>query len=226
MPPPPGPRRDDAPVPPPPPDARRARPRTGPTAEYIHASHRPNRVRYHTYLPSLPSRQLGKFSGSGRSLTCVHIKRDRLARQPTRSSPCRSPTSSTESTSTACPEPSTTSAPTQRWPGFKFRARNQWIGGGHNRTTIEEFYGAGQEDTTEGDADLHGFLGLDETSAPATSKSESRSRPPATSTTISSPSSPASPATRPSGTSSATPSPSRSTSSAAEAVHPTSAPGG
>ena len=31
---------------------------------------------------------------------------------------------------------------------FQFRARNSWIDGGHNRTTIKEFYGAGQEDTS------------------------------------------------------------------------------
>src|SRR5690242_9424110 len=31
---------------------------------------------------------------------------------------------------------------------FRFRARNQWISGGHNRTTIQGFYGAGQEDTS------------------------------------------------------------------------------
>jgi uncharacterized OsmC-like protein len=31
---------------------------------------------------------------------------------------------------------------------FKFRAANEWINGGHNRTTIKDFYGAGQEDTT------------------------------------------------------------------------------
>ena len=31
---------------------------------------------------------------------------------------------------------------------FKFRADNQWINGGHNRTTIKGFYGAGQEDTS------------------------------------------------------------------------------
>jgi len=107
---------------------------------------------------------------------------------------------------------------------FQFRARNQWIAGGHNRSTIKGFYGAGQEDTTrtepfvldadeppvllgenqapnapeyalhalgacltgtiiyhaaargialdglectiEGDLDLHGFLGLDETVRP------------------------------------------------------------
>ena len=107
---------------------------------------------------------------------------------------------------------------------FQFRARNQWIDGGHNRTTIQGFYGAGQEDTSrtepfvldtdeppvllgdnraanapeyvlhalaacltgtivyhaaargivldglectiEGDVDLHGFLGLDESVRP------------------------------------------------------------
>lgn len=31
---------------------------------------------------------------------------------------------------------------------FQFRAKNRWIDGGHNRSTIKEFYGAGQEDTT------------------------------------------------------------------------------
>lgn len=30
--------------------------------------------------------------------------------------------------------------------GFQFRATNQWINGGHNRSTIKGFYGAGQED--------------------------------------------------------------------------------
>jgi len=107
---------------------------------------------------------------------------------------------------------------------FQFRARNQWIDGGHNRSTIKGFYGAGREDTSrtepfvvdageppvllgeneapnapeyvlhalaacltgtlvyhaaargialdglectiEGDVDLHGFLGLDETVRP------------------------------------------------------------
>jgi uncharacterized OsmC-like protein len=29
---------------------------------------------------------------------------------------------------------------------FKFRARNKWIQGGHNRSTISGFYGGGQED--------------------------------------------------------------------------------
>jgi uncharacterized OsmC-like protein len=31
---------------------------------------------------------------------------------------------------------------------FQFRATNQWIDGAHNRTTIQSFYGAGQEDST------------------------------------------------------------------------------
>jgi hypothetical protein len=31
---------------------------------------------------------------------------------------------------------------------FQFRARNTWVSGTHNRTTIQGFYGAGQEDTT------------------------------------------------------------------------------
>ena len=31
---------------------------------------------------------------------------------------------------------------------FQFRARNEWIDGGHNRTTIKGFYGAGREDTS------------------------------------------------------------------------------
>jgi uncharacterized OsmC-like protein len=31
---------------------------------------------------------------------------------------------------------------------FQFRARNHWIDGGHSRTMIQGFYGAGQEDTT------------------------------------------------------------------------------
>ncbi len=29
---------------------------------------------------------------------------------------------------------------------FEFRARNRWIGGGENRSTIQSFYGAGRED--------------------------------------------------------------------------------
>ena len=32
--------------------------------------------------------------------------------------------------------------------GFQFRARTHWVDGGHSRTEIEGFYGAGQEDTT------------------------------------------------------------------------------
>lgn len=31
---------------------------------------------------------------------------------------------------------------------FQFRAHNAWIGGGHSRTTIQGFYGAGQEDAS------------------------------------------------------------------------------
>ena len=31
---------------------------------------------------------------------------------------------------------------------FQFRAQNRWIRGGHNRTTVKDFYGAGQEDTS------------------------------------------------------------------------------
>jgi uncharacterized OsmC-like protein len=31
---------------------------------------------------------------------------------------------------------------------FQFRASNRWLDGAHNRTTIRDFYGAGQEDTS------------------------------------------------------------------------------
>ncbi|MFD2093474.1 OsmC family protein [Blastococcus deserti] len=31
---------------------------------------------------------------------------------------------------------------------FRFRAHNTWVSGTHNRTTIQGFYGAGQEDTS------------------------------------------------------------------------------
>lgn len=31
---------------------------------------------------------------------------------------------------------------------FAFRARNRWVDGGHNRSTIQGFHGAGQEDTS------------------------------------------------------------------------------
>ena len=31
---------------------------------------------------------------------------------------------------------------------FEFRARNQWINGGENRSTIKDFYGAGAEDSS------------------------------------------------------------------------------
>ena len=35
---------------------------------------------------------------------------------------------------------------------FQFRATNRWIDGAHNRTTIQGFYGAGQEDTSRAEA--------------------------------------------------------------------------
>jgi len=31
---------------------------------------------------------------------------------------------------------------------FEFRVRNRWVDGGENRSTIRDFYGAGQEDTS------------------------------------------------------------------------------
>lgn len=31
---------------------------------------------------------------------------------------------------------------------FQFRAHNEWVGGGHSRTSIQGFYGAGMEDTS------------------------------------------------------------------------------
>jgi uncharacterized OsmC-like protein len=31
---------------------------------------------------------------------------------------------------------------------FQFRAHNEWVGGGHSRTSIQGFYGAGQEDSS------------------------------------------------------------------------------
>jgi len=54
----------------------------------------------------------------------------------------------------------------------QFRAVNRWISGGHNRSTIKGFYGAGQEDTTrttpfELDADEpHVLLGKDHPANP------------------------------------------------------------
>ncbi|MDP2329676.1 MAG: OsmC family protein [Reyranella sp.] len=33
---------------------------------------------------------------------------------------------------------------------FEFRARNRWVNGGENRSTIRDFYGAGREDTSRG----------------------------------------------------------------------------
>ena len=35
---------------------------------------------------------------------------------------------------------------------FEFRATNQWINGGENRSRIKEFYGAGSEDESRTDA--------------------------------------------------------------------------
>ena len=35
---------------------------------------------------------------------------------------------------------------------FEFRARNRWISGGENRSTIKDFYAAGAEDTSRGEA--------------------------------------------------------------------------
>src|SRR4051794_1846815 len=35
---------------------------------------------------------------------------------------------------------------------FQFRATNVWIKGSHNRTSIQRFYGAGQEDTSREEA--------------------------------------------------------------------------
>jgi uncharacterized OsmC-like protein len=35
---------------------------------------------------------------------------------------------------------------------FEFRARNRWVSGGENRSTIKDFYGAGAEDTSRGEA--------------------------------------------------------------------------
>jgi uncharacterized OsmC-like protein len=35
---------------------------------------------------------------------------------------------------------------------FQFRARNRWVDGGHTRTTIKGFYGAGQDDSSRTEA--------------------------------------------------------------------------
>jgi uncharacterized OsmC-like protein len=37
---------------------------------------------------------------------------------------------------------------------FQFRARNTWLGGAHNRTSIKDFYAAGGEDTSRSEAFL------------------------------------------------------------------------
>ena len=38
---------------------------------------------------------------------------------------------------------------------FQFRATNRWISGTHNRSSIQGFFGAGQEDTTRTEAFAH-----------------------------------------------------------------------
>ena len=40
----------------------------------------------------------------------------------------------------------------KRLAKFQFRARNRWIDGGENRSTIRDFYGAGQEDGSRSSA--------------------------------------------------------------------------
>ncbi len=56
---------------------------------------------------------------------------------------------------------------------FRFRATNQWIDGGHNRSSIQNFYGGGQDDTLRTapfvlDADEPPlFLGTDQSANPA-----------------------------------------------------------
>jgi organic hydroperoxide reductase OsmC/OhrA len=37
---------------------------------------------------------------------------------------------------------------------YQFRGENRWINGAHNQTRIQEFYGAGQEDRSRGEAYL------------------------------------------------------------------------
>ena len=55
---------------------------------------------------------------------------------------------------------------------FKFRTKNKWISGGHNRSSIKGFYGAGQEDTSRDkpfllDSDEpHVLLGEDQAANP------------------------------------------------------------
>ncbi|MCP5114256.1 MAG: hypothetical protein GY953_25785 [bacterium] len=34
---------------------------------------------------------------------------------------------------------------------FQFRAATKWVDGGHSKTTIKSFYGAGQEDSSRGE---------------------------------------------------------------------------
>jgi uncharacterized OsmC-like protein len=40
---------------------------------------------------------------------------------------------------------------------FRFKARNEWVEGGHSKTTIKEFHGAGEDGSSRGKAfELHG----------------------------------------------------------------------
>lgn len=55
---------------------------------------------------------------------------------------------------------------------FQFRVRNRWLEGGHNRSTIQSFFGAGQEDTLRAEpfvldnAEPPVLLGRDESANP------------------------------------------------------------
>ena len=53
----------------------------------------------------------------------------------------------TASTSRPCSRPSTPFKGQPEIAAFQFRASNEWVSGTHNRSTIQGFYGAGQEDT-------------------------------------------------------------------------------
>ncbi|MFC0774251.1 OsmC family protein [Terrimonas alba] len=56
---------------------------------------------------------------------------------------------------------------------FNFRLSNNWVDGGHNRSIIREFYGAGQEDTTRRQTFVYDndepevLLGMDQAPNPA-----------------------------------------------------------
>ena len=59
--------------------------------------------------------------------------------------------SATASTPSSCSGRSTRSRRDPSIAKFQFRARNRWIDGAHNRTTIRDFYAANQEDTSRAD---------------------------------------------------------------------------